>query len=244
MWTLLECLVKQKCAATAPSAAPPPTPPLSSSPISWPCPPCYYRAKCCNTNIASWNVSDSGWVVRPSVFDLSSLPVDALTGGAPDCHGNKGPLLLLVKGLNCCEDLMIQSSIQGRRYYQLFVSSFFIFFPLHNLFRILTLYKLVVFFLFFSFWSVSLKSACCLCVFFRHMRLCQFTLLSAQFNENASAVYRCEEWTRWPVQDDKKLWSQSWVCEGFGNHLCCMLHYQRVVSHISYCASHKWGQKH
>jgi len=73
------------------------------------------------------------------VFDLSSLPVDALTGGAPDCHGNKGPLLLLVKGLNCCEDLMIRSSIQGRRYYELFVSSFFFFSPLPNLFRILTL---------------------------------------------------------------------------------------------------------
>lgn len=63
------------------------------------------------------------------MFDLSSLPVDALTGGAPDRHGNKGPLLLLVKGLNCCQDLMIRSSIQGRRYYELFVSSFFNFSP-------------------------------------------------------------------------------------------------------------------
>lgn len=114
----------------SPSAAvwPPPLLPRPP-PISWPGPPRYYRAKCCNTNIASWNVSDSGWVVRPSVFDLSSLPVDALTGGAPDRHGNKGPLLLLVKGLNCCQDLMIRSSIQGRRYYELFVSSFFNFFP-------------------------------------------------------------------------------------------------------------------
>lgn len=59
------------------------------------------------------------------MFDLSSLSVDALTGGAPDRHGNRGPLLLLAKGLNCCQDLMIQSSIQGRRYYELFVSSFF-----------------------------------------------------------------------------------------------------------------------
>lgn len=109
---------------------PPATPPRLSTPhIFWPWPPCYYRAKCCNTNTASWNVSDSGWVVRPSVFDLSSLPVDALTGGAPNRHGNKGPLLLLVKGLNCCQDLMIQSSIQGRRYYELFVSSFFNSFP-------------------------------------------------------------------------------------------------------------------
>lgn len=103
--------------------------PPSTPHIFWPWPPCYYRAKCCNTNTASWNVSDSGWVVRPSVFDLSSLPVDALTGGAPNRHGNKGPLLLLVKGLNCCQDLMIQSSIQGRRYYELFVSSFFNSFP-------------------------------------------------------------------------------------------------------------------
>lgn len=88
-------------------------------------------------------MSDSGRVVRPSVFDLSSLSVDALTGGAPDRHGNKGPLLLLVKGLNCCEDLMIRSSIQGRRYYELFVSSFF--FPLFpDLFRILTLQSLLV----------------------------------------------------------------------------------------------------
>lgn len=59
------------------------------------------------------------------MFDLSSLSVDALTGGAPDRHGNRGPLLLLAKRLNCCEDLMIQSSIQGRRYYELCVSSFF-----------------------------------------------------------------------------------------------------------------------
>lgn len=105
------------------------------------------------------------------MFDLSSLPVDALTGGAPDCHGNKGPLLLLVKGLNCCEDLMIRSSIQGRRYYQLFVSSFFIFFSLHNLFRILTLYKLVVFFLFFflkRFIEICLLS---LCLFSAHVAL-------------------------------------------------------------------------
>lgn len=133
MWTLLVCLVKQKCAATAhpqPSAAPqaPSSSPPGPTPLSWPRPPCYYRAKCCNTNIASWNVSDSGWVVRPSVFDLSSLSVDAPTGGAPDRHGNKGPPLLLVKGLNCCQDLMIQSCIQGTRYYELFVSSFFNFF--------------------------------------------------------------------------------------------------------------------
>lgn len=78
------------------------------------------------------------------MFDLSSLPVDALTGGAPNRHGNKGPLLLLVKGLNCCEDLMIRSSIQGRRYYELFVSSFFNPPPPLNLFRILTLQQLDV----------------------------------------------------------------------------------------------------
>lgn len=122
---IIRVLSEAEMCCHSPSAAPHHNPP-----ISWPCPPRYYRAKCCNTNIASWNVSDSGWVVRPSVFDLSSLPVDALTGGAPDRHGNKGPLLLLVKGLNCCQDLMIRSSIQGRRYYELFVSSFFNFFPL------------------------------------------------------------------------------------------------------------------
>lgn len=105
------------CSPSAAVCPPQPSPSPLSPHISWPCPPRYYRVKCCNTNIAVWNVSDSSWVVRPSVFDLSSLPVDALTGGAPNRHGNKGPLLLLVKGLNCCEDLMIRSSIQGRRYY-------------------------------------------------------------------------------------------------------------------------------
>lgn len=80
------------------------------------------------------------------MFDLSSLSVDAPTGGAPDRHGNKGPPLLLVKGLNCCQDLMIQSCIQGTRYYELFVSSFFNFFPplSLNLFGLLTLEQLVV----------------------------------------------------------------------------------------------------
>lgn len=62
------------------------------------------------------------------MFDLSSLPLDALTGGAPNRHGNAGPLLLLVNGLNCCEDLMIRSCVEGRRYYEVFVSSFKFFF--------------------------------------------------------------------------------------------------------------------
>lgn len=137
------------------------------------------------------------------MFDLSSLPVDALTGGAPNRHGNKGPLLLLVKGLNCCQDLMIQSSIQGRRYYELFVSSFFNFF-LPNLFRILTLEQLVVtveikrFVLIYG----SLQSD-----FFFHAAFCPSASdsLNAHFGNNAPVFCRCEKGTGRSVNDDEKL---------------------------------------
>lgn len=80
-----------------------------------------------------------------------------------------------------------------------------------------------------------------------HDGFCQSTSnsLDARFDDNAPVFCRCEERARRSVEDDEELWSQSWVCEGFGDHLSRMLHYYKP-SHrrIRCCLRHKLGRMH
>lgn len=100
------------------------------------------------------------------------------------------------------------------------------------LFRILTLPQLGVIVMLNILLKPLLASS--------HFLLSRFFCQSASNCLNAFWLFsvffcRCKARTWRSVQNNEKLWSQSWIYEGFGNHLSCMLQCHRSChrSHIA-----------